>query len=269
MTRSMAVCIGIIGTGEMGSGVGGFLAAHGADVRTSLHGRSAASDERVRATGMTVVDGLGPLARECALVLSIVPPERALAVAEEFAGALHGSGASPLYVDCNAIAPQTARAVGEIVTAAGARYVDASIIGASPSESGKSPRFHACGPCVEEFVALQAYGLVIFALAGEIGIASALKMCWAGIGKAYIGIGAAMFEYAEKLGIAGELMAEFNRRPKTVAEYLPPETVRMYRKAYRWVGEMHEIAAFSADFPAVSEIYTGLAGYYGDVAQRP
>jgi 3-hydroxyisobutyrate dehydrogenase-like beta-hydroxyacid dehydrogenase len=202
-------------------------------------------------------------------VLSIVPPERALAVAEEFAAALRGSGATPLYVDCNAIAPQTARAAGEIVTAAGARYVDASIIGASPSESGKSPRFHACGPHAAEFAALKDYGLVIFTLAGEIGIASALKMCWAGIGKAYIGIGAAMFEYAEKLGIAEELMAEFARRPKTVAEYLPPETVRMYRKAYRWVGEMHEIATFSADFPAVSEIYAGLAGYYDDVAKRP
>jgi hypothetical protein len=77
-----------------------------------------------------------------------------------------------------------------------------------------------------------------------------------------------MFEYAEKLGIADELMAEFSKRPKTVAEYLPPETVRMYRKAYRWVGEMHEIATFSEDFPAVSAIYDGLAGYYDDVAKR-
>jgi 3-hydroxyisobutyrate dehydrogenase-like beta-hydroxyacid dehydrogenase len=265
----MAERIGVIGTGEMGSGVGGYLAAHGAEVWISLHGRSAASRERVAKTGMTVVDGTAPLARECAIVLSIVPPERALAVAEEFADALRGSGTHPLYVDCNAIAPQTARAVGGIVTAAGARFVDASIIGASPSESGKSPRFHVCGPHVAQTNVLKERGLTILPLAGEIGIASALKMCWAGIGKAYIGIGAAMFEYAERLGIADELMAEFTKRPKTVAEYLPPETVRMYRKAYRWVGEMREIATFSDDFPAVSEIYAGLAGYYESVAKRP
>lgn len=67
--------IGLIGAGEMGTGIGGWLVAHGADVRTTLAGRSAASAERVRRAGISVVDDLAAVAR-CPIVLSIVPPTR-------------------------------------------------------------------------------------------------------------------------------------------------------------------------------------------------
>ena len=45
---------------------------------------------------------------------------------------MRGTGATPLYVDCNAIAPETARQVAEIVEGAGAGFVDAGIIGPPP-----------------------------------------------------------------------------------------------------------------------------------------
>jgi 3-hydroxyisobutyrate dehydrogenase-like beta-hydroxyacid dehydrogenase len=264
----MGLRIGVIGTGEMGAGVGGHLVAHGAEVWTTLAGRSAASAERVGRAGITVVDGLEPLARACSVVLSILPPDRALVVAEAFAGAARGSGGRPLYVDCNSIAPETARRIGEIVTAAGARFADASIIGAPPRAGHSGPRIYACGPHVAEVEALTAYGLEILPLAGPIGVASALKMCWAGIGKAYIGIGAAIFAQAERNGIAEELMGEFTRRPHALTDYLPPATSRMYRKAYRWIGEMREIETFCASAePGVPSIYDGLAEYYTAIAE--
>ena len=76
--------IGLIGAGEMGSAVGGRLAARGADVRTTLAGRSAASAERVRRAGITTVDDLAAVARSCPIVLSIVPPDRAVARRRRF-----------------------------------------------------------------------------------------------------------------------------------------------------------------------------------------
>ena len=40
----------------------------------------------------------------------------------------------------------------------------------------------------------------------------------------------------------------------------------MYPKAYRWVGEMREIATFGANEPGVPTIYEGLAQEYEAIA---
>ena len=41
-----------------------------------------------------------------------------------------------LFVDCNAIAPDTAREAARIVEAAGAKFVDGGIVGPPPTQSG-------------------------------------------------------------------------------------------------------------------------------------
>jgi 3-hydroxyisobutyrate dehydrogenase-like beta-hydroxyacid dehydrogenase len=265
----MGLRVGVIGTGEMGAGVGGHLLAHGADVLTTLAGRGAASAERVRRAGITVVDDLTPLARTCAIVLSIVPPDRAVAVAQAFAEAHRGAEARPLFVDCNSIAFETSEQIAAIVTGAGARYLDASIIGAPPRIGHAGPHIYAAGAAadVAEFAGLNAYGLEIRPLDGPIGTASALKMCYAGITKAYIGIGIALFDLAERRGVGAALAREFGEKQKSLAEMLPPTTSRMYRKAYRWIGEMREIEAFAGDVPGLASLYEGLAQYYTAVAE--
>jgi 3-hydroxyisobutyrate dehydrogenase-like beta-hydroxyacid dehydrogenase len=264
----MGLRVGVIGTGEMGAGVGAHLVAHGAEVLTTLAGRGAASAERVRRAGITVVDDLRPLARTCSIVLSIVPPDRALAVAEAFAGAYRGGTERPLFADCNSIALETSQRIEAIVTAAGARYLDGSIIGAAPRIGHTGPHIYAAGaPAdVNEFAGLGAYGLEIRPLDGPIGTASALKMCYAGITKAYIGIGIAIFDLAASHGVGPALAREFDEKKKSVAEMLPPTTSRMYRKAYRWIGEMREIETFAGEEPGLALLYEGLARYYSAVA---
>jgi 3-hydroxyisobutyrate dehydrogenase-like beta-hydroxyacid dehydrogenase len=259
--------IGLIGTGEMGSGVGAHLVAHGAVVYTSLQGRSAASAERVARAGITVVDDLATIARECPVVLSIVPPDRAIGVAEAFAQAYSRVSPALLYADCNAIAPATTRAVGAVVTAAGMRYIDASIIGAAPRPDREGPHIYACGPDVAEFAGLTAYGLEIRPLDGPIGAASALKMSYAGITKALIGIGAAMFAQAERAGVGDALKKEFVEHQGPLNTWLARMIPMMYPKAYRWIGEMREIGSFAGEDPGVASIYEGVAQYYTAVAE--
>jgi 3-hydroxyisobutyrate dehydrogenase-like beta-hydroxyacid dehydrogenase len=266
----MGIRIGVIGTGEMGSGVGGHLVVHGAEVYTTLAGRSAASAERVNRAGIALVDDLPALARTCPLVLSILPPDRALAVAEAFVEARGGVGGRTLYVDCNAIAPSTARAIGNTVTAAGMRYVDASIIGAAPRVGRDGPHIYACGAAadVAEFAGLNAYGLEIRPLEGvPIGAASALKMCYAGITKAYIGIGAAMFDHAERAGVGPALKREFEEHQVALNAWLGQMIPLMYPKAYRWIGEMREIGSFNEAEPGLGPLYEGLAQYYTMIAE--
>ncbi len=257
--------IGLIGAGEMGSGVGRLLAAHGADVRTTLRGRSAASIERIGRAGIAVVDDLTAIAGNCTLVLSIVPPDQALSVAEGFA-AVAGGPEAPLYVDCNAVAPDTVRAIGGVITAAGMRFVDAGIIGGPPRAGYDGPRVYACGADAAEFERLNAYGLAVRPLDGPIGTASALKMCYGGLTKGITGIGAAMFACAERAGISEALANEFAASAPALDAWLTRQFPTVYPKAYRWVGEMREIASFGSAQPGVETMYEGLAQGYAAFA---
>jgi L-threonate 2-dehydrogenase len=257
-------CIGLIGAGEMGSGIGGWLVSHGADVRTTLAGRSAASAERVRRAGIGAVDDLAAVAR-CPLILSIVPPDRALAVAEGFVAAYVARPEPPVYVDCNAIAPETARAVAAVITAAGIRFVDAGIIGGTPREGYDGPHIYACGPDVAPFAALDAHDLHVRVLEGPIGVASGLKMCYGGLTKGITGIGSAMFACAENSGLSAALEAEFSTSQPALFAWLTRQIPTMYPKAYRWDGEMREIATFGRDEAGVAKMYEGLADRYAAI----
>jgi 3-hydroxyisobutyrate dehydrogenase-like beta-hydroxyacid dehydrogenase len=258
--------IGLIGTGEMGSGVGGRLVERGAVVVTSLEGRSAASAERVHRAGITVVPDLATIARTCPIVLSIVPPDRAVGVAEAFAAAAAGHAPAPLFVDCNAVAPVTAKAIDAILTGAGIRFLDAGIVGSAPREGYEGPHIYASGPDAAAFEALNAFGLYVKPLAGGAGVASSLKMCYAGISKGFTGIGAAMFAAAGHAGVYDALMAEFSASQPALHGWLTRQLPTMYPKAYRWVGEMREIATFGEAEPGVPVMYEGLAQLYEAIA---
>jgi len=272
--KTTTIRIGLIGAGEMGSGVGGWLVAHGAGVRTTLAGRSAASAERVRRAGIGTEDDLAAVARGSALVLSIVPPDRALSVAEGFVRSYVPGGRPPVYVDCNAVAPETVRQIGDVIAATGIPFVDAGIIGGAPREGYDGPHIYASGPHVAAFEALTAYGLHVRPLDGPIGLASALKMCYGGLTKGITGIGSAMFACAEAAGLTDALTAEFSASQPAIYAWLMRQIPTMYPKAYRWDGEMREIAAFGKNEPGVAAMYRGLAERYAAIgaaqaAQKP
>jgi 3-hydroxyisobutyrate dehydrogenase-like beta-hydroxyacid dehydrogenase len=258
--------IGLIGAGEMGSGIGGRLASRGVDVRTTLAGRSAASAERIQRAGIGTVEDLAAIARSCALVLSIVPPDQALGVAESFVAAYVPAGTPAVYVDCNAVAPETVAKIAAVITAAGIHFVDAGIIGGPPSDGYEGPKIYASGPHVTAFEVLNAHGLYVKRLDGPVGLASALKMCYGGLTKGITGIGSSMFACAENAGLGAALAAEFSASQPALYAWLTRQIPTMFPKAYRWVGEMREIATFGRDEPGVSAIYDGIADRYAAIA---
>src|ERR1700719_3786893 len=124
----MAV-IAIIAQGLMGAGVGRRLHESGAEVRTLLTGRSPASAQRARAAGMIAAANERELLSGADFFLSILPPGEAGSLAQHLTPALKALDRKPVYVDCNAVSPQTAIRVGEIVAPTGAHFVDGGIIG--------------------------------------------------------------------------------------------------------------------------------------------
>src|SRR5437762_2723062 len=128
----MSITVAVIAQGTMGSGVGKRLHESGAEVRTLLTGRSAGSAERARDAGMTPMAGERELLDGADFFLSILPPGEAENLARHLAPTLSALAKKPIYVDCNAISPQTALRVAAIVEPTGAKFIDGGIIGGAP-----------------------------------------------------------------------------------------------------------------------------------------
>ncbi|GGD81521.1 NAD(P)-dependent oxidoreductase [Caballeronia grimmiae] len=256
MTR---LTIALVGAGSMGSAVGKLLSASGTRVLTTLEGRSAASAARAREAGMEDAT-LDELAASD-FILSIVPPAVALDTAERLAPALTRAANKAVYIDCNAISPQTVATIAQTVDATGAAFVDGGIIG-MPS----SPKFYFSGPHAPLASALGDAGLAVRLLDGPVGAASALKMSYAGITKGLTALGSAMSLAAMRNGAGQALLDELAESQPEISAWLASNVPRMPPKAYRWVAEMEEIAAFIGDGFAEHRIYEGAAGLYARLA---
>ena len=257
--------VAVIAPGAMGAAVGRVLARHGAEVRTLLAGRSPASAARAAAAGMQAADPAG--IAEADIVLSIVPPGEALSLAERLAPALRQARPGLVYADCNAISPQTAQHVGTMIAGAGVGFVDAGIIGGPPQPDRPGPVFYASGPDAPRLAVLAQHGLDVRVLDGPVGAASGLKMSYAGITKGITALGAAMMLAATRFGAAADLHAELASSQPELLAWLGKAVPGMYPKAYRWVAEMQEIAAFAGEDPATQAIYHGIAALYENLAQ--
>jgi L-threonate 2-dehydrogenase len=263
----MSDVIAIIAPGEMGSAVGRRLAGHGARIVTLLKGRSAVSIARAERAGFAALEGSEQLAAEAELILSIVPPGEAAGLARALAPALTRAKRKPIYVDCNAVAPETAARIGALLAPTGCDYVDAAIIGPPPAASLRTV-FYASGEAAPRLRRLNELGLELRVLDAPNGAASALKMSYAGITKGLTGLGAAMMLGAGRSGVDDALRQELAESQPQLLAWLARQVPRLYPKAYRWVAEMEEIAAFTGDDAAAAQhIYRGLARLYQRLAE--
>ena len=233
--------IAILSPGEMGHSVGRCLLAGGFDVATCLTGRSERTRTLTAAAGIRDEPDLDELVRNTDLILAILVPDQARALAGQVAEVMKRTGSSPVYADCNAISPDSAREIDRAITAAGGRFIDAGIIGGPPGADEKT-RFYASGPHEAILTQLDGHGILVRPLGGEVGRASGIKMCYASVTKGTSALHAAALTAAEVMGLGEELLAEFaesqGQRLKAMSG-----VNSLSAKAFRWIGEMREIAA--------------------------
>jgi putative dehydrogenase len=258
--------IGVIAQGMMGAGVGRRLHESGAEVRTLLTGRSAKSAERARAAGMDPAPDEHALLARSDFFLSILPPGEAEGLARQLAPTLKALDRKPVYVDCNAVSPQSAIRIGEIIAPTGADFVDGGIIG-GPPRPGYSPTIYASGPTAGQTAVLRDWDIDWRVIDGPIGAASALKMSYAGITKGTTAIASAMLLGAARFGCGEALIAELTESQPEMLARFRDGIPRMYDKAYRWVAEMEEISDFLSGNPPSRDIYAAVARLYAYLAE--
>ena len=257
----MSNTVGILSPGDMGHTVGNVLRENGLRVITCLHGRSQRTRELAEKAGIVDVPTYAQLVTEADLILSIMVPAQAMSAASAVAVALQQTNTTLTYTDCNAIAPQTVRKLGDVITAVGGTFVDASIIGPPPRTPGAT-RFYASGPHLDTFSELSNYGLDVRTLGEEIGLASAIKMCYASLTKGLTALCTELLTAASILGVSDALTAEFQLSQSALFERMERGLPSMPPKARRWIGEMEEISATFAHVGLTPNILTGAADMY-------
>jgi len=268
MNEHPTTTIGLLHPGAMGAAVGASAVAAGAQVLWVSEDRSDASRARAEAAGLQDVHWLNGLVNQSRIILSICPPDAAV----EVAVSVRTLGYDRIYVDCNAISPATARHIGEVVEHHGADFVDGGIIGGPPSaDRPGATRLYLSGaeaPRVARY--LKGGPLDVIVLAAPAGAASALKMAYGAWTKGTSALLAAIEALAIHEGVIDALEQEWAKsqpRLKAQSDGLGGSAA----KAWRWVGEMEEIAATfeAAGLPggfheASAEVYRRLAQFKDD-----
>ena len=230
--------IGILHPGSMGVSVARSILNDGHEVFWASEGRGTATEERARQHGLTDIGTLNDLCRESEIIFSICPPESA----SDVASAVKDKGFAGTFVDCNAISPQRMQAIADDLGPAGISVVDGGIIG-HPAWKPGTTWLYLSGSAADQAAACATSGPLHCEVVGsDIGQASALKMCYAALSKGTTALLCAILATADELGVRAELSRHWDRDDAGLGEKREMAVRGVTAKAWRFVGEMHEIA---------------------------
>jgi 3-hydroxyisobutyrate dehydrogenase-like beta-hydroxyacid dehydrogenase len=241
--------VGIVSPGAMGSAVGNALLRGGARVVATVTGRSERTAALAASAGLELLPALAAVVREADVVLSIVPPAEAEAVAAEVSG-------TRLFADLNAIAPATAKRISPAV--------DGSISGGPPWQAGTT-RIYLSGPRVQEVASLPFEGVEVVVVGDEVGTASAVKMSTASVYKGSTALLAQALRAAEHYGVLEHVLDDLG----DLAGNAGRRIARAGAKSGRFVAEMQEIAAAQKAAGLTPALFEAMAEVYAELARTP
>lgn len=231
--------IGIIHPGEMGISVAASAQHSGHDVFWASQNRS--EKTRARAEKYTLRDAatIENLCETCSIILSVCPPH----AAEDVANGVIEAGFKGLYLDANAISPGRSKAIDGMMRSRGIDFVDGGIIGGPAWKRGET-WLYLSGPRADEIAACFVNGPLETKIIGEeIGKASALKMCYAAYSKGTSALLSAILASAEHYNVRTELNQHWDMDEPEFSAQTERRVRRVTAKAWRFAGEMEEIAA--------------------------
>lgn len=253
-----AKTVALLHPGRMGVTIGAAAATSGARVLWVSEHRSVESQQRAKQAGLVDAEHLTHAIRQSDVLLSVCPPHAALAIAQSVA--VHGFRG--IYVDANAVSRATAEKIGETVSAIGASFVDGGIIG-SPVKRAGTTRLYLSGTRAAEVAALFSVSMLDARVIGDVpGAASALKMAYAAWTKCTDALVLAIRALAAREGVDQALLQEWAlSQPDLERRSVQAATVAV-PKAWRYVGEMKEIAATLACAGLPAGFHTAAAALY-------
>ena len=256
--------VGILLPGAMGVSIAASAKNSGCTVYWASEGRSLQTHERAGKIDLLDIHSVAKLCDECSVIFSVCPPHAAEDVAKE----VIAHGFKGVYLDANAISPQRATRIGQAISDAGVEFVDGGIIGGPAWRPGRT-WLYLSGKEAQKVASCFSAGPLETAVIGDsAGKASALKMCFAAYTKGSTALLSAILAVSESLGVREELANQWSRSGSDFAEQTNRRVRGVTAKAWRFAGEMEEIAATfeGAGMPggfhsAAAEVYRRIAGF--------
>ena len=251
--------IGLISPGQMGASIGAAASHSATRIIWAGDGRSKASHTRASDAGLENGGTIDTLVKDSDIILSVCPPHDA----EDVALQVKQHAFPGLFVDCNAIAPEKSRQIAERFGYQ--NFVDGGIVGGPAWKSESGTRLYLSGDRSEEIAALFGNSpLETTIIPGEIGAASAMKMVFAAYTKGTTALLAAILGVAEKEGVRNVLESQWGQ---TFTEQTYQRVVANSAKAWRFEGEMQEIAATFENAGLPGGFHTAAAAVFERLAQ--
>jgi 3-hydroxyisobutyrate dehydrogenase-like beta-hydroxyacid dehydrogenase len=265
--------IGMVGAGQMGSGLGWALREGQHDVITSLVGRSARTARLATDAGLRIVARPVDVIAQADVILLVTPPGAALAAASDIAAMAatpdvsqrlaRAEAARPLVVDLNATAPAASCAASEVIIDAGLDFVDGSISGPPPTVR-PGANIYLSGPRAADIATLNWKHVNPVVVADHIGAASAVKMCTGSVYKGLMGLMTQAMRAALAHGVLDVVMADLGEDFGSSYEVALAAT-----KAHRYIPEMLEIARAQAAVGLTPALFEAFADVWADVTRTP
>ncbi|KAI4869658.1 6-phosphogluconate dehydrogenase C-terminal domain-like protein [Hypoxylon rubiginosum] len=211
--------------------------------------------------------------------LNAVAPSSVKKIAALFSGSRDAGASSVRFVDGSILGgPPSPKAEADSSASSSSSTVSTP----APPASGENdddtiaatwnrPSIPTSGPHkladVPAFGARLAATLNMRHVSADVGAASGLKMCFASFSKGFTSLAIQSFTTAHRLGILPDLQAELRTVLGPHYRLASKGVVGMAPKAYRWVGEMEEIArTLSEEGGFAPDSFVGAAKVYRTVA---
>jgi 3-hydroxyisobutyrate dehydrogenase-like beta-hydroxyacid dehydrogenase len=260
--------VAILSPGDMGHAVGQRLRENELDVITCLADRSDRTRSLADKAGIRDVPTMEELVEQSDLIMSMTVSEAVPGLCRQIADSLMATGAETLFAECNAIAPQLVRDMQPIITNAGGRLVDVSIIG-GPPRPGYSLHFYVSGEQASQLEQLNNFGLTVLKLDGAVGQASGIKMCYAAMTKGSWALYTELLMAGELMGLTEPLLAELQSGQEAVLQRMERTIPTVPPRSRRWVSEMEEIRDTFAHLGMTPDLFEGVAAMYRFIGSTP
>jgi 3-hydroxyisobutyrate dehydrogenase-like beta-hydroxyacid dehydrogenase len=256
--------IAVIGFGEAGTILGADLVAAGCDVATYdilFDVREARDGMRAKAERARVraADSLGDAVKDAQLVISAVTASSSGDVAS---GAAKYLRAGQIFLDINSCSPAKKQSSAQALETSGADYVEAAVMAPVPPQRLKVPMLLGGRRAADVALALAKLGMNATAIATDIGVASAVKMCRSVVIKGIESLAVESMLAARQFGAEEQVLASLNQTypgigwDKGLPDYL---ISRVAEHGRRRAAEMREVARTLQDVGIVPTMSTAIA----------
>jgi 3-hydroxyisobutyrate dehydrogenase-like beta-hydroxyacid dehydrogenase len=235
-----ATTVGILYCGEMGSAFGKLLRKGGLRVITTCQGRSRATEEQARSSGIEILLRLDDVVAQSHIVFSLVLPSAAVDVARQYIGCHQMRPQDSVFVEANSIGLETLAQIDRLMVEQNIPLVDAAIHGGAHRLEDLGV-LHISGPKAGSVEAICRGLLRVNWLGAQIGSASRMKLLMSGISKGLVALFLEIGALAERADMSEPFLESCRHFYPSLMTVIERVLVTYPRHAARRVGEIQDI----------------------------